>query len=48
MPKDLKSFLMGLLQKNPAKRLTWPHLLDHPFIRETEEDRKLIKLERFI
>jgi fused-like protein len=34
MSKDFKSFLQGLLQKNPTKRLTWPHLLHHPFVRE--------------
>lgn len=37
--RDFKSFLQGLLQKNPLKRLTWPHLLHHPFVRETESDR---------
>ena len=29
-----KSFLKGLLNKKPAERLTWPALLDHPFVRE--------------
>ncbi|CAK9115777.1 unnamed protein product [Durusdinium trenchii] len=29
-----RSFLKGLLQKDPKCRLTWPHLLDHPFVRE--------------
>ncbi|XP_011300431.1 serine/threonine-protein kinase fused [Fopius arisanus] len=28
-----KSFLQGLLQKDPSKRLTWPELLDHPFVK---------------
>ena len=45
MPKEMRSFLSGLLQKNPAKRLTWPHLLEHPFVRENEEDRKQMRLE---
>ncbi|RZF42642.1 hypothetical protein LSTR_LSTR001437 [Laodelphax striatellus] len=27
------SFLQGLLEKDPAKRLSWPQLLDHPFIK---------------
>lgn len=27
------SFLQGLLEKDPLKRLTWPHLLEHPFIK---------------
>jgi len=37
--REFKSFLQGLLQKNPAKRLNWPGLLDHPFVKETSEDR---------
>jgi hypothetical protein len=44
--KEFKSFLQGLLQKNPTRRLNWPHLLDHPFVRETEADREQAKLER--
>ncbi|XP_071450812.1 serine/threonine-protein kinase fused [Hetaerina americana] len=28
-----KDFLQGLLQKDPKKRLTWPELLDHPFVK---------------
>ena len=36
MSRDFKSFLHGLLQKNPSRRLTWPHLLHHPFVREGE------------
>ncbi|XP_065831547.1 serine/threonine-protein kinase 36-like [Oscarella lobularis] len=27
-----RDFLSGLLQKDPKKRLTWPHLLNHPFV----------------
>ncbi|CAG7731660.1 unnamed protein product, partial [Allacma fusca] len=27
-----RSFIEGLLEKDPQKRLTWPELLDHPFI----------------
>lgn len=44
--RDFKSFLQGLLQKNPARRLTWPHLLDHPFVKETEADRDHSRQER--
>jgi len=44
--KDFKTFLQGLLQKNPSKRLTWPHLLDHPFVRETEADRQAMSQEK--
>jgi fused-like protein len=32
MSPVFKSFLQGLLQKNPSKRLEWPALLDHPFV----------------
>ncbi|GBG88292.1 hypothetical protein CBR_g46858 [Chara braunii] len=34
-----KSFLKGLLNKTPSQRLTWPQLLDHPFVRETSAER---------
>eukprot|EP01038_Epipyxis_sp_PR26KG_P006132 gene6132-8455_t len=44
--KEFKSFLQGLLQKNPAKRLTWPHLLDHPFVKETDSDRVIARQEK--
>ena len=43
--KEFKSFLQGLLQKNPKKRLAWPQLLDHPFVRESEADRIALKQE---
>uniref|UniRef100_A0A7S3VLZ8 non-specific serine/threonine protein kinase n=1 Tax=Dunaliella tertiolecta TaxID=3047 RepID=A0A7S3VLZ8_DUNTE len=36
---EFKSFLKGLLNKKPADRLGWPELLDHPFVRETVEER---------
>ncbi|XP_024870145.1 serine/threonine-protein kinase fused isoform X1 [Temnothorax curvispinosus] len=29
-----KSFLEGLLQKDPSQRLTWPDLLQHPFVKD--------------
>ena len=32
----LQSFLNGLLQKDPQKRLSWPQLLYHPFVTEGE------------
>jgi hypothetical protein len=34
-----RSFLKGLLNKRPADRLGWPDLLEHPFVRETQEER---------
>jgi len=39
MSVDFKSFLKGLLNKIPAERLTWPDLLNHPFIKETEQEK---------
>ena len=37
-PEDVSesciSFLQGLLKKNPKERLTWPHLLDHDFVKD--------------
>ena len=44
--REFKSFLQGLLQKEPRKRLTWPNLLDHPFVKETEQDREALRLEK--
>ncbi|XP_061226200.1 serine/threonine-protein kinase 36 isoform X2 [Neopsephotus bourkii] len=32
MSPDFKSFLQGLLMKDPRHRLSWPELLSHPFI----------------
>mmetsp|Transcript_41800 Transcript_41800/g.97956 ORF Transcript_41800/g.97956 Transcript_41800/m.97956 type:complete len:1409 (+) Transcript_41800:131-4357(+) len=33
MSQNFRSFLEGLLQKDPNRRLGWPELLDHPFVR---------------
>ena len=30
---DFRSFLKGLLNKDPQARMGWPDLLNHPFIR---------------
>nr|XP_043607157.1 serine/threonine-protein kinase TIO [Erigeron canadensis] len=38
MSSNFRSFLRGLLNKDPHNRLTWPKLLDHPFVLETLED----------
>lgn len=35
MSSAFRSFLKGLLQKDPACRLGWPDLLNHPFVTET-------------
>ena len=32
MSDQFRSFLQGLLQKDPRQRLTWPALLHHPFV----------------
>lgn len=36
-----KSFLQGLLTKNASARLNWPTLASHPFVQETDEDRRV-------
>ncbi|XP_065853830.1 serine/threonine-protein kinase TIO isoform X2 [Euphorbia lathyris] len=38
MSPNFKNFLKGLLNKAPQNRLTWPSLLEHPFIKETLEE----------
>ncbi|KDP21789.1 hypothetical protein JCGZ_00576 [Jatropha curcas] len=38
MSPNFKSFLKGLLSKVPQNRLTWPALLEHPFIKETSDE----------
>ncbi|KAJ4720994.1 Protein kinase family protein [Melia azedarach] len=40
MSPNFKSFLKGLLNKVPQNRLTWPALLEHPFVKETSEDAR--------
>ncbi|KAI9906106.1 hypothetical protein PsorP6_014255 [Peronosclerospora sorghi] len=38
MSRELQSFLSGLLTKDPAKRLQWPEILEHPFVKAQAED----------
>ncbi|OMO87265.1 hypothetical protein CCACVL1_09160 [Corchorus capsularis] len=38
MSANFKSFLRGLLNKVPQNRLTWPALLEHPFVKETTDE----------
>ncbi len=38
MSPEFKSFLQGLLQKEPSKRIGWPDLLEHPFLQKTNVD----------
>lgn len=44
MSPDFKTFLQGLLNKTPSERLSWPDLLNHPFVKETEAEKKERKL----
>ncbi|RLN70224.1 hypothetical protein BBJ28_00015598 [Nothophytophthora sp. Chile5] len=47
MSPDFQSFLKGLLNKDPAQRLTWPEILQHPFVVETPEQLEArLQLER--
>jgi hypothetical protein len=41
---NFKSFLKGLLQKKPERRLSWPDLALHPFVKETKVEREIRKL----
>ncbi|GAV84051.1 Pkinase domain-containing protein/HEAT_2 domain-containing protein [Cephalotus follicularis] len=38
MSPSFRSFLKGLLNKGPQNRLTWPALLEHPFVKETPDE----------
>ncbi|GKV34291.1 hypothetical protein SLEP1_g42669 [Rubroshorea leprosula] len=38
MSPTFKSFLKGLLNKEPQNRVTWPALLEHPFGKETSDE----------
>jgi len=38
MSDQFKSFLQGLLVKNPKKRFKWEDILEHPFMKKTQED----------
>ncbi|CAN6457993.1 unnamed protein product [Victoria cruziana] len=38
MSPNFRSFLKGLLNKDSQKRLTWPALLEHPFVKENAEE----------
>lgn len=40
MSPDFQSFLAGLLNKDPSKRMTWPEILAHPFVKETAEQHQ--------
>lgn len=40
MSSEFQSFLAGLLNKDPSKRMTWPEILVHPFVLETHEQQQ--------
>ncbi|XP_047161227.1 serine/threonine-protein kinase TIO isoform X1 [Vigna umbellata] len=44
MSPNFKSFLKGLLNKAPESRLTWPALLEHPFVKETSDEHEAREL----
>ncbi|KAG2508775.1 hypothetical protein JM18_009101 [Phytophthora kernoviae] len=47
MSASFQSFLKGLLNKDPARRITWPDILHHPFVQETPEQLEArLQLER--
>ncbi|OMJ73953.1 hypothetical protein SteCoe_27264 [Stentor coeruleus] len=50
MSPDFKSFLKGLLNKAPQERLAWPELLDHPFVKETEEEmaKRQLRTDKYL
>lgn len=50
MSVDFKSFLKGLLNKAPQERLAWPQLLDHAFVKETEEEtsNRLLRTNKYL
>eukprot|EP00164_Ancoracysta_twista_P002748 GFYU01003655.1.p1 GENE.GFYU01003655.1~~GFYU01003655.1.p1 ORF type:complete len:1190 (-),score=281.96 GFYU01003655.1:151-3621(-) len=37
---NFKSFLKGLLNKTPGQRLSWPQLAEHPFVKESTDEKK--------
>ena len=46
MSPEFVSFLKGLLEKDPSRRLNWPELLDHPFITKTPEEILEMEIEK--
>lgn len=32
--EEAKSFIQGILKKDPKMRLTWPQILDHPYVKD--------------
>ena len=40
MSADFRSFLRGLLHKTPARRMKWDKILEHPFVKLTDEEKR--------
>lgn len=40
MSSEFKSFLKGLLVKEPNKRMRWPEIMEHPFLKCTTADKE--------
>lgn len=40
MSGPFKSFLKGLLEKDPNRRLDWPEIMNHPFVAKSVQDRR--------
>ncbi|XP_072974652.1 serine/threonine-protein kinase TIO isoform X1 [Typha angustifolia] len=45
MSANFKSFLRGLLNKIPQNRLTWPALLEHPFVKDNSRNMEAEETE---
>lgn len=45
MGANFKSFLKGLLCKAPQNRLTWPALLEHPFVKENSIEDEAMEMD---
>ncbi|KAI0488812.1 hypothetical protein KFK09_028651 [Dendrobium nobile] len=45
MSSHFRSFLKGLLNKVPEKRLSWPALLEHPFVKEISDDNSALEVQ---
>ena len=48
MSLEFRDFLQGLLTKEPKKRLDWPDLLHHPFVRLTDAEAAMYVLSLFL
>ncbi|GAB2249639.1 hypothetical protein Droror1_Dr00012998 [Drosera rotundifolia] len=47
MSPEFRSFLKGLLNKDPEKRLSWPGLLHHPFVSEASAEAEELQASNY-